>query len=291
MRSIRKRYRKKNKSKKKTGGSIKPTFSVIIPCIPKHIKFLNRMITSLSLQTRKPNDIIIAISEINNEYSNILEQYLKKIFFNCKVYSTESKQKSWENRDRGASLSKSDYLFFLDADDECHPQRIEIGMDLVINKKAEFILFGGGDHNTVFEKVKSYNYITGDYIYNDEINKNGNFPITIKHYDVNIPFNNGVPLVNRKLWWKYGGQSMIVSEKPEIMKSNGIGEDVIFSRFILDKMKDKKKFLIVDSILLRKHASYLRKENHWNIKVTPKFIELEENQKKLIDKCIRKYMI
>lgn len=291
MKSIKKRNQKKNKSNKKRGGNLYPTCSVIIPCIPNHIKFLDRMITSLSQQTRKPNEIIVAVSELDRNDSNLLEKHLKKIFFKCRVYSTLSKQKSWENRDRGASISKSDYLFFLDADDECHPQRIEVGMDLVKKQNAEFILFGGGDHNTKFEHITSYNYITGDDIYNDEIYKNGDFPISIKHYDVNISFNNGVPLVKTDLWWKHGGQSLIVSEHPQLMRSNGIGEDVIFSRYILDKMEDKSKFMIVDSILLRKYASYLRNEDHWQIKIVPKFINLEKDQKRIIDSCISKYMV
>ena len=247
------------------------------------------MIHSLSKQVRKPNDIIIALSETNKIDALNLEKKLKQIFYNCKVYSTITNQKSWENRDRGASISKSDILIFLDADDECHPQRIKIGMELAEIKNAEFILFGGGSHNTEFDTNTDYDYITGDDIFQDELKSYGKCPITIKHFNTQIPYNNGVPLVKFDLWWKYGGQSKIVSNNSELKKTNGIGEDIIFSRSILNKLEDKRRFMIVNKILLRKHASSNRNETHWNKKITSDFINLEDEQKLLIDKCIKKY--
>ena len=101
----------------------KMTCDVIVPCISTHIQFLEDLISDINNQTRKPDRVIIALSETKYQPSKLLEESLKKIFNNVVVISTEKQQKSWDNRDRGAIHSHADVYCFLDADDRVHPQR------------------------------------------------------------------------------------------------------------------------------------------------------------------------
>lgn len=111
--------------------------SLCIPCVPQHIDSLDELLESIQYQTRKPDEIIVGLSE----------QYDKEIVnSNFDIYGIPVKVvkkggKAWagENRNRAAMYSTGDLLIFMDADDLMHPQKIEL-IEKEYNKGAQTIL-------------------------------------------------------------------------------------------------------------------------------------------------------
>jgi glycosyltransferase involved in cell wall biosynthesis len=136
------------------------TISVVIPCIPKHIKHLNELLHSIESQTLLPQEVIIALSETNNQYCIKLQnEYNKlynklKIIFNC----VEHNAYAAENRNRGARIVNTDYITFIDADDLMNPNKI-----MTIIK-----LFKTIDTDVILHTIKDKK-ITNKIIYSDEI--------------------------------------------------------------------------------------------------------------------------
>lgn len=99
--------------------------SVVIPCFPPHIKYINTCINSLNKQTYKPDEIIIALSQTTEEHSINIYNNLKSDM-HIKILSTKEKQYAGQNRNRGAIEAIYDIISFIDVDDEIHPQKLEI---------------------------------------------------------------------------------------------------------------------------------------------------------------------
>jgi len=108
--------------------------SIIVPCFPPHIKYLNKLILNINNQTVLPEEIIVAISEMNNHDGNNLQTDLQENS-NIKiiVFPTLNKCTAGMNRNRGVEKANHDYVMFLDADDLYHNQKIEI-TEKIINK-------------------------------------------------------------------------------------------------------------------------------------------------------------
>ena len=142
--------------------------SVIIPCIPKHIPYLNDVLQNMKNQTLKPYEIIITLSETKKEDAKKLEIELKNKFdLNLKIISHEEKQNSAENKNRGVKYVDKicEYIAFIDADDITYHSKLKDMIDFMISHDAELGL---------------HSYIQG---FN---NKNKSLdPIEMKEYAVN----------------------------------------------------------------------------------------------------------
>jgi len=108
------------------------TISVCIPCIAKHIPLIQRCIHSIYNQTVLPNEVIISISNIENETG--LYDTIKHMQGLCKLYKTlnikplysREKKYAGENRNTAISLATGDLITFIDADDYMFINRIAI---------------------------------------------------------------------------------------------------------------------------------------------------------------------
>jgi glycosyltransferase involved in cell wall biosynthesis len=99
--------------------------SVVIPCIPRDIKFLERLLQSIKNQTSQAHEVIIAISGINNVTAKKMEKYLREKFnLPIKITNTLEKKYASENRNRGAKYATGNILSFMDADDIMYPQKL-----------------------------------------------------------------------------------------------------------------------------------------------------------------------
>ena len=126
------------KKKKKSKQKIK--LAIVIPCYPPHFKYLPRIFENISNQTQKADEIIVALSECSIEEEKKIEENLKKYNLKFEIISTEYKQKAGMNRNRGVVISECDYIMFLDADDEYHPQKIEITKHIIHTRNPNLIL-------------------------------------------------------------------------------------------------------------------------------------------------------
>ena len=114
--------------------------SVIIPCIPKHIPYLNDVIQNMKDQTLKPYEIIITLSETKDEDAKKLENELKNKFnINLKIIPHLEKQNSAENKNRGVKYVDKicEYIAFIDADDITYPSKLKDMTDFMVSYDAD----------------------------------------------------------------------------------------------------------------------------------------------------------
>jgi glycosyltransferase involved in cell wall biosynthesis len=100
------------------------TISVVVPCAHFHAHLLGRVIDYYDQGTRKPDELVIAIS------GSKLTPAAKKQFGEGRSYPvivTDFKRPltAGENRQRGSDVSSGEIIVYQDADDFAHPQRLE----------------------------------------------------------------------------------------------------------------------------------------------------------------------
>lgn len=97
------------------------TIGVAIPCYSGHAHYIPTLLDNITSSTRKPDEIVISCS--SSESNRIL--YFTYNDMDVRIwYSTERLNQAM-NRNRAASLLKTDLITFIDADDLMHPKRIE----------------------------------------------------------------------------------------------------------------------------------------------------------------------
>ncbi|HRZ19106.1 MAG TPA: glycosyltransferase [Methanofastidiosum sp.] len=104
----------------------KPLISVIIPCYNQG-RYLDQAVQSVLDQTYKNFEIIIINDGSTDEYTNeLLKKYNKR---NTKVYKTQN-QGLASTRNYGFSLSKGEFVQFLDSDDFLDPNKFKDQMNI-----------------------------------------------------------------------------------------------------------------------------------------------------------------
>lgn len=117
-------------------------FSVVIPVIPKHFKYLTKLLSELAVESDYIREILICASSINS--SNL--ETLNKIVRNSPtqpiitVLSSARNRTAGENRNVGWDESKSEYVAFLDADDMYHPMRFSIIFQVLVKHNADALV-------------------------------------------------------------------------------------------------------------------------------------------------------
>ncbi|OQY01280.1 MAG: glycosyl transferase family 2 [Desulfobacteraceae bacterium 4572_130] len=111
--------------------------SVIITSYNKP-DYLKRVIHGLLLQTRIPNEIIVADDGSKEETSNLVQLFKKKCT-NCKIVHVWQKDKGFRAariRNLAIKKSKAEYLIFLDGD--CIPEKHFVEDHIFFAKKGFF---------------------------------------------------------------------------------------------------------------------------------------------------------
>jgi glycosyltransferase involved in cell wall biosynthesis len=123
-------------------------FSVVIPLIPQHVKFVRKLLKELSAANNEIAEIIFCASSQTESSINRLHEAIHKSNFKDKaiILTTEKDRTAGENRNLGWSLAKNEYICFLDADDSYNPYMFEvfkycfeqIGCDLILHDYFRF---------------------------------------------------------------------------------------------------------------------------------------------------------
>ena len=92
---------------------------VAIPCFIKHIPQCLQLLDALEYQTRRPDEVVVSCSS-TAEFPH------KEYSYPIKILVTEKKQNTSTNRNCAARELQTDIICFFDADDEMHPQRLEV---------------------------------------------------------------------------------------------------------------------------------------------------------------------
>ena len=116
---------------------------VAIPCFIKHIPQCLQLLDALEYQTRRPDEVVVSCSS-TDEFPH------KEYSYPIKILVTEKKQNTSTNRNCAARELQTDIICFFDADDEMHPQRLE-----VIERSFQ-------STNGVTGDIQSTNGVTGD---------------------------------------------------------------------------------------------------------------------------------
>jgi len=93
--------------------------TVVVPCYPPHQKYIPDFLENMNKQTVKPDKIIIALSEVSDrdvKFFNDTWGVIASVDF--QVVGQEEKCLAAANRNYGAMHVETEYILFLDADDE-----------------------------------------------------------------------------------------------------------------------------------------------------------------------------
>lgn len=117
-------------------------FSIVIPTIPRHHKFLPRLVKSLDTNSDYIHEIIIISSSTSEIAAHKLSALIKR--FNLKVtvriVSTTLKKTAGENRNSGWDVAESEYIMFLDADDWYSIDRPQIIAEVIKVTNTDFVI-------------------------------------------------------------------------------------------------------------------------------------------------------
>ena len=123
-------------------------FSVVIPLIPAHDKHVFKLMRFLSLDTSNLQEVIICRSESSSRSAHIFSRKLKTLVgqlgfsIPVRVSFSELQCNDGLNRNRGAEIATADYLLFLDADDEYHPNRTSFLQHAIELSGSDALLHG-----------------------------------------------------------------------------------------------------------------------------------------------------
>lgn len=120
--------------------------SVIVPCSHKHAKHLPELLPQIAKQTRKPDEIIVALSGCGPP------DPMAGVRF---VHSKVARSAGY-NRNAASEGATGDVLIYQDADDLPHPQRVEVIAALFEKYEIEHLM-----HSFIYTRGSTW-YIAGD---------------------------------------------------------------------------------------------------------------------------------
>lgn len=103
-------------------------FSVIIPIIPNHFRYITKLLKELAGESNYIGEVLICASSVSETSRKYLEEIVGKSSgsLSIRIIATSEYRSAGENRNVGWKYAKFDYLSFLDADDIYHPQRLSL---------------------------------------------------------------------------------------------------------------------------------------------------------------------
>ena len=148
--------------------------SIVVPCYYPHIKYLDVTFNDICTQTLLPKEVILAISEVNDETKNTIHEKFIKSFNDCqidfKIINTIEKQHAGINRNMGAKIAICEYIMFIDADDTVHPKKIEATKFFLEKYRPNILLHTLVVHQPMnFLKSYKIDYEKANVITNNEI--------------------------------------------------------------------------------------------------------------------------
>ena len=105
--------------------------TVVVPCSHKHVQHLSGLVAAYQAQTRKPDQIVVAVSGCAASSVPRLA---------AEVVHSPDRQTAGRNRNRASDLARGDILLYQDADDLPHPQRVEIVAGLFEKYRIDHLL-------------------------------------------------------------------------------------------------------------------------------------------------------
>ena len=136
-------------------NNLNPKIAIVIPCVPKHIKYLKDLFQNINQQTRKPYKVIVTLSSSDTNSCNLVKNLKPYLDKNIKLIVDCCSQKKNAASNRNRSLKHCldvQYISFMDADDEMSNNKLKIITDLMIKYNADMGLhsLSNGDSKNKF---------------------------------------------------------------------------------------------------------------------------------------------
>ena len=141
------------------------TITVVVPCYPPHQKYIPRILEQLNTQSQKPDEIIVALSEVTIEETlSKLKEWSQLTDLPIQVVGQPIKALAAVNRNFGALHATTDYILFLDADDQYHIGLIKTLKKYIETLKPDAILYHLSEIELT-DEIESHNFYSSEELF------------------------------------------------------------------------------------------------------------------------------
>ena len=107
------------------------TISVVIPCF-NSAATIERALRSVEHQTTKPHEVLVVDDASSDDTVSIIEQYARSSSLNIRVIKQSVNGGPSVARNAAWNVATSEFIAFLDADDQWHPQKLELQLNAML---------------------------------------------------------------------------------------------------------------------------------------------------------------
>ncbi len=218
-------------------------FSVVIPTVGRHDRFLPKLLSDLRNEDSLIGEIIVVRSGLKSYFSPVYNLFictLKLILrpsFDIKVLTNSNKQTAGQNRNTGWKTARFKFTAFLDADDLYHRKRLTtIDELLLLHPNANLVLnlYSFSNLKTTYTPLRDDEMVSDDSI-NSSISEA--FEKEIKNWRVPGLYNlAAVGKSGETLKIPHGHATVRTELRDSIQYSNvPKGEDGLFASEVLIK--------------------------------------------------------
>jgi len=193
------------------------TITVVVPCYPPHQKYIPRILEQLNKQSIKPDEIIVALSEVTVEETlSQLKEWSQLTDIPLQVVGQPIKALAAVNRNFGALHATTDYIVFLDADDQYHIKLIETLKKYIEFLKPDAILYHLSE-SELTDDIESHKFYSSSELFknvfpdskfnelNEEYNRN-------PQLELPTPIHHGHICVKYESWLEFPQEDLINRE-------------------------------------------------------------------------------
>ena len=127
------------------------TVSVVIPCF-NSAATIERALRSVEHQTTKPHEVLIVDDASSDNTVSIIEQYARTSSLNIRVIKQSVNGGPSVARNAAWNVATSEFIAFLDADDQWHPQKLELQLSAMLASPTCVMSF----HDHLFGSSEKY---------------------------------------------------------------------------------------------------------------------------------------
>ena len=125
--------------------------SVVIPCF-NSATTIERALRSVEHQTTKPHEVLIVDDASSDNTVSIIEQYARTSSLNIRVIKQSVNGGPSVARNAAWNVATSEFIAFLDADDQWHPQKLELQLSAMLASPTCVMSF----HDHLFGSSEKY---------------------------------------------------------------------------------------------------------------------------------------
>jgi glycosyltransferase involved in cell wall biosynthesis len=105
--------------------------SVVIPCF-NSVTTIERALRSVEHQTTKPHEVLVVDDASSDNTVSIIEQYARASSLDIRIIKQSVNGGPSVARNAAWNVATSEFIAFLDADDQWHPQKLELQLQAML---------------------------------------------------------------------------------------------------------------------------------------------------------------